>query len=475
VRIAAGAWHSLSRAGILVLLGGLATAGLATCATPTDAASQQTVRGIVLSPQAITLPNSPIAGHAGRPEANISVSLRALNSAGQPIRSGQFTQPIKLHVYGPPGVLIARTTSIGSPRPTISFRYTGRAVRNPVIVTATAGPAFALISFQPKHQGFSGSQAKTFRLANPARNLARGWDFIASVAGGRSHLVEMDTGSRGLVVPASVLGPGAVGPGPAGRIEYSSDGKIFSGHFYLAPVTLRAGRTSVTTVPIELLGVDHASCDLARYPKCKPGKLAGLGVMGVGFDRHGLTGLPARMPPELTNVFLALTNVIEGAMHPGYLIASATVTLGITPGNSAGFLEVPLKRGGTGPGDWNTEPGCFSFPEISGYGPRCGTVLVDTGIASAILGLPRSQRPPAIATSIPAGQRIAIDVAQNARTSPVLSYSFRVGDRGPSTPTAIRWAAGKAPFVNTGRRPISQHSYLFDAGSGAVGFKSPFG
>jgi hypothetical protein len=38
-------------------------------------------------------------------------------------------------------------------------------------------------------------------------------------------------------------------------------------------------------------------------------------------------------------------------------------------------------------------------------------------------------------------------------------------------PTSIRWAAGTAPFDNTGRDPIASYDYLFDDGSGKVGFK----
>src|ERR1035437_10334320 len=95
---------------------------------------------------------------------------------------------------------------------------------------------------------------------------------------------------------------------------------------------------------------------------------------------------PSKAPPELTNGFLALANIIQGSMHPGYVSSSNAVTLGITPSDTAGFKTVGLTPGGSGPGDWNTEPGCFSFPSISGYAPQCGTVMVDTGIASAILG-----------------------------------------------------------------------------------------
>jgi hypothetical protein len=98
-------------------------------------------------------------------------------------------------------------------------------------------------------------------------------------------------------------------------------------------------------------------------------------------------------------------------------------------------------------------------------------VLVDTGLASAILGLPKPERPKSISSSIPAHERIDITIGGPQR-SPILAYGFAVGDRGPTTPTSIRWAGGHAPFVNTGRRLISAYDYLFDAGSGKVGFKA---
>jgi hypothetical protein len=158
-------------------------------------------------------------------------------------------------------------------------------------------------------------------------------------------------------------------------------------------------------------------------------------------------------------------------MHPGYIIGRTGVTLGITPADQAGFSELSLSPGGSGPGDWNTAPGCFSFPRIAGYGAQCGTVLVDTGIASAILGLPASQRPASIARRIPAGERVQIAIGSGAASSPVLSYGFAVGDARAMTPTKIRWAGGSAPFINTGRRPLSRYDYLFDAGSGQLGFK----
>ncbi|MBA3716881.1 MAG: hypothetical protein H0W87_01465 [Actinobacteria bacterium] len=321
------------------------------------------------------------------------------------------------------------------------------------------------MSFQPKHRGFPGKKSVTFRIPNTNnQNFDHGWGFTASIGGGLAHFVQMDTGSRGVVVPAAVLGPKAVGPGPPGQIEYTSDGKIFLGHYYLTPLKLSAGGVSVTTVPIQVLGVQQAACDPA-YPKCVVGKIDGLGLIGVGFDR-GTSG-PA--PPELTNGFLALTGIVQGSMHPGYIVRAASVTLGLTSAGQAGYSRIPLQPGGTGPGDWNTESGCFGFPQISGYASLCGTMLVDTGINSAILGLARSQRPPSIPDTIPDG--VSINFAAPSTVNPVASYTFTTGSGEPPAPTSVRWAAGSAPFVNTGRNLIARFNYLFDDGSGRVGFK----
>jgi hypothetical protein len=449
-------------------------------------ASSQRVGTITLSPRAVTLSNPVVKGRSAK-AARIAVSLIVLDAHGKPITKGTFSKPIGIQVYAPSlGVLTPETSLIRSPKSKIYFDYTGGYVANSILVTAVSGHAFSLMSFQPKHRGFAGTGSVTFPISSPARNIANGWGFMASVGGGRAHYVQMDTGSRGVIVPTSVLGKSAVGPGAAGQITYTSDGKEFLGHYYLAALTLSAGGKSVTTVPIQVLGVDKGAC-APKYPKCvPPTSVSGLGMIGVGFDRGSAQGppdpstgerpapppAPSKAPPELTNPFLALTSVIQGSMHPGYVISSKGVTLGITSAGTAGFKAVRLAAGGSGPGDWNTEPGCFSFPSISGYAPQCGTVLVDTGIDSAILGLPTAQRPSSIASSIPDGEHIQIQLPTASTANAILSYSFATGDTGnPMAPTSIRWAAGTAPFVNTGRDPISRYDYLFDAGSGKVGFR----
>ena len=455
-------WGSL----LALITVGLTGAGAtAATAAPGDSVrsgsgAARQVASIALSPQAVSLPASGSAH-------TINVSLALADSAGSPITSGSLATPVTLHVYGPSGgVLRATTPTLRTAARSVSFSYSGAAVANTIIVNAVSGHAFAQMAFHPPQPNTStGGPAVTFPMSNASRNIAKGFTFRVSVGRGPSHRVEMDTGSHGIVVPASALGPGAVGPGPAAQITYTSDGKIFRGNYYLAPITLQAGGVSATTVPIRVLAVKSSAC-APGFPQCVADRIAGLGMLGVGFDR----GAASQTPPELANAFLALQSITTGSMHPGYIIARNGVTLGLNLANTAGFDSVALTAGGSGPGDWNTEPGCFAFPQIGGYSQQCGTVLMDTGIPSAIFGLPSAQRPPSIATSIPDGTAVAISVGQPA--SPVLSYSFAAGDGGAMTPTSLRWAAGTAPFINTGRRVISSDDYLYDAGAGAVGFRA---
>jgi hypothetical protein len=434
----------------------------AQAAQPTGGTSQAGP-SVTLSPQAVKLENPARRGGVA-PQAEIKLSLTATDRAGHPITRGALPQPVQIHVYGPsPAVVTPTTAVIRTATPTVRLHYNGRFVANPVIVTAVYGHAFAQASLQPRNHGFSGSSAVTFPM-NRQNNIKRGWGMFASVGGGPQHYVEIDTGSRGLVIPKSILGRGAIGPGPPGHITYTSDGKEFLGHYWLAPLKLSAGGATVTTVPIRVLAVEAARC-APGYPRCRSTQIGG--VMGVGFAR----GSPSSMPPELTNAFLALTGVTEGSMHPGYIIRRSSVTLGISAGNQAGFNELPLTPGGTGPGDWNTESGCFSFPRLPAYPRQCGTVLVDTGLPSAIIGLPKTQRPASMRSTIPDGTPIRIDVGL-PRGPSVLSYGFTTGATNqPQAPTSIRWAGDPKPFVNTSRHPIALYDYLFDDGSGRVGFK----
>ena len=445
------------------------------------APSARTVKAITLSPQAARLDNPAQPGQVTAAQT-IRVKLGLSDAKGRPITGGALTSPVRIRVYGPsPAVLSTPTTVIRSATSTVTFRYTGAFLANSIFVTAVSGHAFAQMSFQPANRGFAGTTSVPFTMRRD--NVKSGWSFKLSVAGGRTRSVLMDTGSHGIVVPKSALGPGAVGPGPAGHMEYSSDGKVFSGHDYLAPVMISVGGTKVTTVPVKVLAIDTGSC-APGFPKCKPAQVRkdarSVSMLGVGFDRGKQTNAPspdtraiastAGTPPELANAFLALKDIVQGSMHPGYIVSATGVTLGITAANGAGFDEAALTAGGTGPGDWGGVAGCFGFPGLVTYQQQCGSVLVDTGIASAILALPLAQRPASMQTKIPDGTKVAIDVGPSG--APAFTYDFTTGAGSPVTPTSIRWASGSPAFINTGRALIAQHDYLFDAGSGRLGFRA---
>jgi hypothetical protein len=197
------------------------------------------------------------------------------------------------------------------------------------------------------------------------------------------------------------------------------------------------------------------------------GGIANLGMMGVGFGRGGTS---AGLPPELNNAFLALKPIIQGSMHPGYIVKKGGVVLGITPHNSGAYHWIHLARSASVPGDWTTEAGCFAFPALASSA-FCGTMLVDTGISSMILALPKSQRPASLAAANPIPSGTTIRVTASTASGGAVRYQFSNGDLGPMSPVGgIRWALGTA-FINTGRYLIAGYDYLYDAGSGRVGFK----
>jgi hypothetical protein len=294
-----------------------------------------------------------------------------------------------------------------------------------------------------------------------------------SVGGGADRTVEVDTGSRGLVVARSGVGPRATDTGRPGRVEYTSDGLVLSGEYLMAPVTFHTTQGTVATVPVRVLAVDSSSCD-ARYPRCRPDtSVEHVGVLGTGYGDYARTGDP---PTTEVNPFLQLQAMQDGSARRGYVITRSGITLGLTAADTAGFRQVPLARppGSAGlPGDWAGAPGCLALADYGGQ-PRCGTILVDTGIATMIVGLDAAQRPPALARSIPNGTRIRIGLPDF--TDPALDYTVTTGATddplAPRGDPAARWSSRSQPFVNTGRHLLAGYDYLFDADAGRIGFRA---
>jgi len=344
-----------------------------------------------------------------------------------------------------------------------------------VLVAVCALPATALA---PQRQAFAADNETSVTLSLPdvRQNLERGFEFYASLGGGPPHRMLVDTGSVGVLVPRTVLGPDAVNLVRRGQIEYTSDGKIFQGTYFRTPLVLNTGpagtaHPQVQTVPIEVLAIDRQICD-PQYPQCTVDRtLDTVGMLGVGFDRD--TGSPA------VNPFLQLVDIRAGRMVPGYIISEDRITLGITAQNTTGFRYVALRRNPKRPDDWAAAPGCYGFPAIPGFGYACGTILVDTGIRGMILRMPQHRRPVALSSSesksaLPLGT--VISVAVPSPETALLSYQFTYEPSAdpdpPIAPTSVRWSSlGETIFINTGRDVLAEYDYLYDAGSGRVGFR----
>lgn len=277
-----------------------------------------------------------------------------------------------------------------------------------------------------------------------ASPVAHGYFLKLSVGGGPLHVVQVDTGSVGIVVPRTALGPSARDTGIPGRIEYTSSGRIFTGRYVVAPLTLvDAGGRRVTIAPMRVLAIDAAACDNALHPACVAGRsVAGVGMLGVGFARD--TGSPG------VNPFL---HALDGgrSLAPAYLFTDRSIVLGAESTDEAGFSATHLARAST---DWAPPSGCFAV----GGSRYCGTVLIDTGLGYAIARVPQSARP----SGARAGSfwTIAIDVPASGAALSAREV------------TKARWSSGHGlPFLNTGRALLGSYDYLYDAASGRIGFR----
>ncbi len=315
---------------------------------------------------------------------------------------------------------------------------------------------------------------------NAATTLDESFRLQVSVGGGPAHEVIMDTGSTGLVVPASALGPEAqIGTDPF-SLEYTSSGIIESGHWGTAPVRLGvpvgyvAGSPGdyATTVPIRFGVVETVTCDPA-YPSCTTnGNVETVGVMGVGFDR----GLPEY--PTTINPFLQVTEIQAGAMHAGYVVSQhpPEVVLGLDAADQAGFQTLPLAPLHGYPGEWDSTSvaGCVTLPALPSWGTQCGRPLVDTGLAGGILTAPAAMLPTKLATKSPGQLDLGTEVVITVPAAPSIAlYTFVLGSAGPSTPDYVdlRDSTDGTVHVNTSRHLLAVYDYLFDAKDGAIGFR----
>ena len=281
----------------------------------------------------------------------------------------------------------------------------------------------------------------------------------------------LDSGSTGVVVPASEVAGYVNGTGTPGSITYTSSGLTLSGYYTNAvisfPTAVNQNGTAITaTASLPVLAVTSATCSGNGINPCNTSIPH---MLGIGFGRGTTT-----YASPVYNPFVNLTEMSAGTMRRGYTYTAAGIQLGLT--NATVPLPAPFGNATTNyyqaeqltasnafPGyayDWNTPTGSFVY---NGVATASGTVLFDTGLTDMLIenaGYTSSN-------TVPNNTPITINAIPS-----LVSYSFNSGDGGPATPSSVNWASyTHGVFVNVGNHFLGKFDYLYDADGGILGLR----
>ena len=292
-------------------------------------------------------------------------------------------------------------------------------------------------------------------------SLAAQFHVSAALGGGTPHAFVVDTGSVGILAPRQTLGPDYQDFDPSLDIEfgYVSSGNVYLGQWVEVPVVVGVpagwdGSGDYPITHVEVFAVDQ------------PASFDG-GLFGVGFGIGGLAdGGPARNP------LLHLSYQGERLRH-GYIISTEGIEVGLTPLNMENFNFIALARNADDD-DWMQPLGNISLTgEFSADGFSADLpFLMDTGIDEMILWVSADNAPPNLPShsAFPAGVAVVVTApAAGQAIEPALQYSFVTGDTSqPMAPSEVEWRVGNG--INTGRKVLAGANYLYDAGTGRIGF-----
>jgi len=292
-------------------------------------------------------------------------------------------------------------------------------------------------------------------------NLTSTLTVQAEVNGGKTASYTVDTGSVGVVVPASEV-PNIPANSPSGSLLYTSSGLQLNGVWATMPVSFPqavnasgSNVAAISTVPV--LAVTSSSCTGSGV---NSGSCTGAipHMLGVGFGR----GTDVYSSPPY-NAFLNLAEMTAGTMVRGYIIQRTGLVLGLTTANvGSSFVEQTLVSAGTPASgthtDWTIPAGGF---KVGSSAAVSGTALVDTGLLDMIVET----------SGEPSSGSVASATAMTI-TLGTQSYSFAVSDGGAQTPTSVNWATtSHGTFVNTGLHALGHFDLLFDANNGLFGLR----
>jgi len=292
-----------------------------------------------------------------------------------------------------------------------------------------------------------------------------------STAAGTTASFIVDTGSTGVVLPASEVTGYVNGAGTAGSITYSSSGLTLSGYYTNAFVSFptavnQNGVATTAQASLPVLAVTSATCSGNGINPCSTTIPH---MLGVGFGRATTT-----YASPIYNPFVNLAEMSAGTMRRGYTLTSSGVQLGLTNATvplaspfggatSNYYIGEQLTASGAFPGyayDWDTPTGSFVY---AGTPTASGTVLFDTGLTDMLL----ENSGVAGGTTVPNNTAITINAIPS-----LVSYSFNSGDSGATTPTSVNWADyTHGVFVNVGNHFLGKYDYLYDADGGILGLR----
>ena len=453
----------------------------------------------IVFPTAVKLSSNPSG--LTLPPQTVRLRFKAYDAFGN-IITPSSDNPVSIFVYGAPdGVITLASPTVVSGN-LITLSYNRQFFQNPITLEAyvpngLGGYSIGVTQILQRNRPSACSyENNSFTIpfdcggqtgsACSTSNITNGLEVMAAIGYDNPKDQDLtdfaiDTGSLGALVPASALGPDAIGPGGPGVKFYNSSGNTFAGNYYLARISFKTSDgTIVQTNPIKVLGVTAAYCAPGNYPKCTSNPpTPNIYYLGVGFDRNSTTTNDSFDSPA-DNAFLHMTDDDNGTdISPGYVLSGADATVGITSTSDYGLAALTANR--SVPGDWNTTPGCYGFPTLSGRNQFCGTLLMDVGITEMFLDLPPARRPsgavdPNRKSSLPIG--LETSIMAGTAENPAMSYSFdfaRTSNPTTEAPTDVTWVTpklGHAPiFVNTGRDVLFGFDYMYDASCGNVGFE----
>lgn len=263
----------------------------------------------------------------------------------------------------------------------------------------------------------------------------------ASVAGGPTVPMWLDTGSAGMLVDPSVIGSQASTGN--GSVNYQYLGFGISGSVVNAPVTIGSAKTSVTTSgAINVGSITGVTC--ATGP-CSTSRLFGAGVYGI----IGIApGQGAQLSAPLFSPLLQVASPAQTGWTialPGAGLGSGTLTFGpVSP--AAGATAIALSPIGNYP---NGMPGFAKDVNLCwtiGTGSACGATNLD-------IGAPKTLVTPGLIPGVPATNGVvntgtAVKVA--APNGGGTIWSFKAGVSPSRNLVELTSALGGATQYNTG-------------------------